>query len=221
MTSDQTSPEQTPESAAQPHKTAVIVVANIKGGAGKTSAAVPLAYAAAQEGSAVVLDLDPSPSAARWINGASLASVRLGVYTIGVKQLAGAIKEARSAGVDLVVVDTPPVLRDVAMQAMSEADLVLIPCHVGTGDIDNLDDTVDLLGLPMRVNPNLKVLAVINHASTMPAVTRRTRAFLEGYGLTVAETDIPFLTTYAEAKGSVPTGPHFPALLREIQELIK
>lgn len=201
----------------------VIAIVNKKGGAGKTSAAVPLAYAAATEGRVAVIDLDPTPSASQWISAASLISTRLGIYTIRPDDLDQALGEIRAAGVDWVIIDTPPGEKELGtqIQAMVEADLVLIPLHSGSGDVAQVVDTFRAMRAPMKIKPDLKHLVVLNHTRTgVSHVDRITRESLEELGANVAKAHVPFLDQYRMAKGAVPTGDHYPQVFEEIKAVL-
>jgi len=201
----------------------VISVIGLKGGSGKTSTAVPLAYEASQRGTTVLLDLDPTLSATQWLEAADMTGERLMHAAPPLDGLTAAVRGLRATGeVEYLVLDTPPVSREACMLAAGQADLVVIPVHVGTGDLAQVVQTLDLLDMPRRANPKLEVRALLNHAGTMPAVTRETRAALEGAGLTVVTTEIPSLRVYVTAKGTAPDGrwPHFAALWTEIEGLL-
>lgn len=200
----------------------VVSVIGIKGGSGKTSAAVPLAYYASNSGKTLLVDLDPQPSAYRWMKTAQLDAIEdLDAMRSEGDLLEGVLDRARADLTDWVFVDTPSVMRDVALQAAFQADLILVPMHIGSGDMDNLVETIRLSALPLRMRPQTKMLVVLNHTGNMPAITRRTRTMVETHaGLPVARTEIPFRSIYAEAKGYLPTGEHYAELFTEVQEVL-
>ncbi|WP_189065432.1 ParA family protein [Deinococcus seoulensis] len=201
----------------------VISVTGLKGGSGKTSTAVPLAWEAAKAGRTVLLDLDPTPSASQWMHAANLTGETLRVEQLDIKGLDDRVNDLEEAGdAEWVIIDTPPVARDVVMQAAGVADLVVIPMHIGSGDVAQVVQTLGLLKLPRQANPNLQVIGVLNHAGTMAAQTRRTREAVEGVGLAVAQTVIPYREVYVNAKGSRPTAKwwHFTQLWTEIRGLV-
>lgn len=200
----------------------VISVVGLKGGSGKTSTAVPLALEASREGRTVLIDMDETPSASQWIRAAGLEGESLRVERVGTRAINARANELEDEGqTDWVIVDTPPVAQDVVMLAAGVADLVVIPVHIGSGDIAQVVQTRTLLDLPLRANPELQIRAILNHAG-MTAVTRETRAALEGEGLTVAEREIPYRKAYVVAKGSAPTADwwHFTELWQELRGLL-
>lgn len=206
-----------------------ISVIGLKGGSGKTSTAVPLACEASRSGATVVLDMDPTPSATQWIEAAGLTGDDLVGHRLDPRELERTIAELRDSGaVKWVVVDTPPVDRFVCVQAAGVANIVVIPVHIGSGDLAQLVQTLDLLSLPRRADPSLQVLIVLNHAGTMPAQTRATREVIEGsaevqaLGAHLARMAIPYRATYVNAKGNRPTADwwHFRELWREVEALL-
>lgn len=200
----------------------VISVTGLKGGSGKTSTAVPLALEAARAGRTLLLDLDETPSASQWLSAAGLED-RVPSERLDIKHLEDRVNAIEAAGeVEWLVIDTPPVRQDVVMLAAGVADLVLIPVHIGSGDVAQVAQTGRLMRLPLQARPTLIVRAVLNHTG-MPAVTRETRAAVEAAGLGVLATEIPYRRTYVVAKGSAPTADwwHFGKLWGEVRALLE
>lgn len=122
----------------------VLSIISQKGGVGKTTLATALAVAADRDGKQVALfDLDDQASACFWsdIREAptpavkDLKAVRLPVY----------LQSMREAGCDLVIIDCPPVHKDIALEAAAPADFVLIPTKPDLFDIRSMQLTVNLL----------------------------------------------------------------------------
>ncbi len=89
-------------------------IVNPKGGAGKTTLALHLAIAAAEDLKVLVIDLDSQESAERWhairqrITGSKdEPSIAAGPYT----KLPDMLRTAKRLGADLVLIDTPPQAR--------------------------------------------------------------------------------------------------------------
>lgn len=208
----------------------IISVIGLKGGSGKTSTAVPLAAEAARRGPTALLDLDPTPSASQWVDAAEMTGEHLVAERLDPRDLNSTLRQVRRSGaVEYVVIDTPPVARDVCMQAAGVADLVVLPVHIGSGDLAQVVQTLDLMELPRKGNAGLPIVIVLNHAGTMPALTRDTREAIEGdataqeFGVRVAETTIPYLKLYAAAKGAKYNPVkmwHFGKLWNELEALL-
>jgi chromosome partitioning protein len=125
---------------------AVVVVAGRKGGIGKSTVAGNLAGEFAAMGKTVaVLDADPQHSLAAW------AEQGEGMLSQSVKKVSGGksdelrdkVRAAQKAA-DIVLIDTPPGLQDVAYQAMLLADLALLPCGPSPLDMFPLKESLTL-----------------------------------------------------------------------------
>ncbi len=131
----------------------VLSIISQKGGVGKTTIATALAVAAEADGKHVaVFDLDDQASASFWSDVREaptpavkeVKAVRLPVY----------LEAMREAGCDLVIIDCPPVHKDVALDAASLSDFVLIPSKADVFDVRSMALTVQLvrqLGKPAAV----------------------------------------------------------------------
>jgi len=125
---------------------AVVVIAGRKGGIGKSTIAGNLAAEFAALGQTVAaLDADPQHSLAAWAQqGEGMLSQCVEKVPRGsADELRGKVRAAQKA-VDIVLVDTPPGMHDVAYQAMLLADLVLLPCGPSQLDLFPLKEALGL-----------------------------------------------------------------------------
>lgn len=115
-----------------------IVVAQQKGGAGKTTLVAQLAATLAERGTRLaVVDSDPQGSLARWMQ---MREHHLPpVAEIGFAVVAGwrlqATLDRLARDFDLLLVDTPPHAETEAKVAVRAADLLLVPCQPSMLDI--------------------------------------------------------------------------------------
>lgn len=121
----------------------IISILSQKGGAGKTTIALHLAVAAEQDGwQTAIIDLDPQASAASW--GDSREAETPAVVSAQASRLTQVIDAARTAGAELVIIDTAPHSESAALAAARVADLILIPCRPAILDLRAIGNTIDL-----------------------------------------------------------------------------
>jgi chromosome partitioning protein len=119
-----------------------IVIANVKGGVGKTTTAVYLAAAAAERGDGPVLliDADRQASSAEWLEERPVEGVEV-VEAPSERTLAKAV--SRRDG--LSVVDGPPGDTRLLGAAAGAADVVIIPTRAAGVEISPVLSTLELI----------------------------------------------------------------------------
>ena len=121
-----------------------IVLANQKGGVGKTTLAAHIAVAAerAGDGPCVLIDTDPQASLAAWWNGRVAATPAFAPMTL--KELAGKLEALGQAGYTYAFIDTPPAITESIRAVVAQADFVLIPTRPSPHDLRAVGSTVEL-----------------------------------------------------------------------------
>jgi chromosome partitioning protein len=169
-----------------------IAVANLKGGAGKTTSALHLAAAMHERGDVVTLiDADPQ--------GTALESCRTADVPWRAASHPRASIERRVAEIDAresVVIDTPPGHVDIAKSALRAVDIVLIPCQPTSYDLSQLAETRSMVDSVATVRP-LLVAVLLTRVFTRTIAARASRELLDGQGLTVLPTVIPNSQNFA------------------------
>jgi chromosome partitioning protein len=209
---------------------AVIVVAGRKGGIGKSTIAGNLAGELSAMGRSVAaLDADPQHSLAAWAEQGD------GLLSQCVSKVNGDLRaqvRAADKAVDVVLIDTPPGIPDVAYQAMLLADLVLLPCGPSPLDLFPLKEA---LGLALKARaerrskkPRIrfvpsKVLKNTNLGRGLfSSLEQLGKKVLPGIGqrIVVAEAVMSGLTVREYAPGS-PAQEEFQELARAVDKIAR
>jgi len=144
-----------------------IVIANQKGGSGKSTLTVHLAVAAerAGDGPVVISDTDPQGTAADWFNQRKRTGIDTPLYSpLDLSELRNKTQALASAGAACLFIDTAPSINAVNAELFSLADFVLIPLNPTPADLRALVKGLPLIkqsGRPFyfvlsRVRPNLR-----------------------------------------------------------------
>jgi chromosome partitioning protein len=144
-----------------------IVVANQKGGSGKSTLTVHLAAAAEQagDGPVVISDTDPQGTAGDWFNQRKKAGIDTPRYApLNLSDLPVKVRALSEAGAAYLFIDTAPSIGAVNADLFALADLVLIPLNPTPADLRSLVKGLPLVkqsGAPFqfvlsRVRANLK-----------------------------------------------------------------
>lgn len=179
----------------------VITVASTKGGVGKTTLASALAVKAASESERVAMvDLDPQGSLAAWWARRG-RSKNPEIFT-GADTASEAVEKLALAGWDYVFIDTPPAFVATIEDAVTSADLTIVPLRASALDLIGSEDAVFIAREAQREH-----LAVINDAEPRWKTTEAAREYLLTARVPVACTIIAHRQAYLAAMTRGLTGP--------------
>ena len=176
----------------------IIGVLNQKGGVGKTTIAIHIAAALAQEGRRVLLiDADPQGSALDWEAARNDAPL----FTVMGKPKASLHRdiETHASHYDDVVIDGPPRVYDVARSAVLASDVVLVPVQPSPYDVWAAKEIVDLIQEAIAFKINLKAVFVVSRKIVNTAIGRDVKEALASYPLPVLETAVCQRVAFAES----------------------
>lgn len=183
----------------------VIVVAQQKGGAGKTTIAANLAVALAAEMAVAVMDIDPQRSLARWhgLRGGRAPAIALSEVS-GWRMDAELERLRRAHGA--VVVDSPPVIDEDARRAVRAADLVLVPVQPSPPDLWAAAGTLQLAREERR-----RAVLLLNRAPAAGSLRAAAAAAIATAGWTrlaaVLGNRVAFAGAFARGAGVTETAP--------------
>jgi len=124
-----------------------LAIISQKGGSGKTTLAVHMAVCAIRQGfHTAIIDIDPQGSAYDWYLSREEQN-ELNAVQAQVGQLAALLKQAKTGGADVVIIDTAPHSDSAAAVAAQLADFILMPCRPSRFDLKAIGSTAAIARL--------------------------------------------------------------------------
>ena len=179
----------------------IISLQNRKGGVGKTTLAVHIAYALATKGVRVLLvDADPQGSARDW---AAARESQPPFTVIGLdRPTIHRDLPAIAANYDYVVIDGPPRISDLVRSGIIAADLVVIPVQPSPYDVWAAKEVLEMLREASVFKEKLKSVFVINRKIVNTAIGRDVVEALAGYDVPVLRSQVCQRVAFAESAAS-------------------
>ncbi|MHB8369164.1 MAG: ParA family partition ATPase [Leptospirales bacterium] len=176
----------------------ILVVANQKGGCGKTTTAMNLAGVFAHRGMEVLLvDADPQGSAMKW-RGLSQGAFPVGVIALPMPVLDQELPRLAKK-YDLVVVDSPPGMETITRSALVVADLAIVPLQPSPLDLWSGTEIVALIRRAEQINRGLVTRLLLNRKVQGTRLSRESIEALREFPYSLFETSIHQRIALAEA----------------------
>ena len=178
-----------------------IAVVNLKGGVGKTTAAILIATATRQLGHTVtVLDMDTQGSATDWARIADEDGTPL---PFEIRPANHASLRSYKPTTDFTVIDTPPTDPSVVDAAVKVADLIIVPTPPGFMDTDRTWSTVEVTATQV---PTYVLLSRFDGRTNDAADFA---SLLDERGVGRFETVIPASVSIGRLRGTIPNPSKF------------
>lgn len=153
----------------------IITLAHQKGGVGKSTLALNLAYRFSKEVKTGLTDTDPQGSTMQ------LKDI---VEGIDILDYTGE-KNLQEQPYDVVFVDTPPYITDNMIPIFLVSDLVLIPTKAGVPDIMAIRATIEIVKEAQVKKPTLKAAIILNMVKSRANITEEAKEQLLKYDLPI------------------------------------
>lgn len=153
----------------------IITIAHQKGGVGKSTLALNLAYRFARELPTALTDMDPQGSTSL------LKEIAQGLDIITYQDM----EALRNAPYQAIFIDTPPYLNKNLVEVFVQSDLVLIPTKAGLTDMMAIRATITLITEARGRNKDLKAAIVLNMVKPRTSLTKGALEVLEEYQLPI------------------------------------
>lgn len=168
----------------------IITVAHQKGGVGKTTLSLNLAYCFSQGAKVAVIDIDPQGS----ISGLKDILAKQGIDLIQPKEM-----EQAKSKYDIAIIDTPPYLTTALPEFFGYSDFVLVPTKASILDIMAISATIELLKKAQNQRPNLKSGIVVNMVKSRTSITEDMKEVLQQYEFPMLEAMVSDRVSYTRS----------------------
>jgi chromosome partitioning protein len=168
----------------------IITVAHQKGGVGKTTLSLNLAYCLSQGAKVAVIDIDPQGS----ISGLKDILAQQEIELIQPKDI-----EKAKAKYDIAIIDTPPYLTNALPEFFGYSDFVLVPTKASILDIMAIRATIELLRKAQQQRPQLKSGIVVNMVKSRTSITEDMKDILLQYQFPILESMISDRVSYTRS----------------------
>ena len=165
----------------------IIGFVNLKGGVGKSNLCQNIATAiGGKQDPVLIVDLDSNATSSHWFGRRQQNRHWSNLLPIDVQQPTGTLSPARARklgkGYSHVMIDAPANDRDVATEAMSAAELIVVPLPPYPDDFDGTQQTIELYQALRRRRKKMgKVAIVVNRVRANERIARSILERIQGH----------------------------------------
>lgn len=170
---------------------------NSKGGVAKSTTAVYLAHAFAEDARTLLVDTDPQGSALAWVEAAGdvpFSVAGLPVASVD-RRLGDLARDYRH-----VVIDTPPGHARIVRGVILSSDVVIVPLSPSLLDFDRIRPTLELLGELQHLT-SVRVFCLLTRVRRGTRSAVAAREVIRELGLEALDAEVPLLERYMHAFG--------------------
>jgi chromosome partitioning protein len=168
----------------------IITVAHQKGGVGKTTLVINLAYCFKDSLNVGLVDLD--------LQG-SLLGLKSTLTNLNIEPRPKNLQDITQLPYDLILADTPPYLSKDLPEIFLASDYILVPTKAGFLDLMAIKGTLQLVREAQKVKPQLKAGIVLNMIKLQTGLTGNIKEILDTYDVTILETMITDRVSYTRS----------------------
>lgn len=178
----------------------IVVIANTKGGVGKSTLAVHLAGWLHRHGKSVVLaDCDPQRSSSEWV-GDAVPGVT-GVPLPGANEILNQLPRL-AEGTEFVVADGPGSNSEVSRALLLRADMAIVPCKASMLEVRALASATEVLRQAQDIRGGLpEAHIVLSMVGSRHRLTRDMKEAAAALELPLAPVPIVLRQAYADSPG--------------------
>lgn len=181
----------------------VISIIQQKGGVGKTTLAVHLAYELKSQFPKLritVADADPQKSASNWIErGHKRGFENISVFAVAADGEGKLLKkEIDAIGADVCIVDLPPAIAAVTLRAALHSNLMLVPVGASALDMEAARAAIDVCEEAIEMKSGKQFLIVPTRVQSNTGAGKELRAVLKNWG-PVSKANMGLRVSYADS----------------------
>lgn len=168
----------------------IITLAHQKGGVGKSTLTLNLAYSFKDHVNTAVVDMD--------VQG-TIAQLKPLIKNLNIVSDIDKLADLQQLPYDFIFIDTPPYLSKDLPALFEMSDLVIIPTKPGIADLMAIRATISMLEDVKDKNPNLKRAIVFNMTKNSSSITAEIKKMIDEYGIPVFKRMITDRVSFARS----------------------